>query len=101
MLDPSSSSSSTTTFDRRDHLSRIGRIGGLRLAALRDPRVTSAPGRLVARTRLEAKLLAEVDPNGLLPDAEREKRLARARKAHFINLSRKAAIARQKKGARP
>lgn len=63
-----------------------GRIGALRLHATHDPRVTTANSRAVIAANLNAKLLAEIDPDGTLDPAERERRLVYARKAHFTML---------------
>ena len=76
-----------------------GRIGALRQAALCDLRVTSAPGRAVANGKLNGRLLAEIDPTGVMPEEERIRRLQLARKAHFMALSHKAAKARRKVAA--
>jgi hypothetical protein len=63
-----------------------GRIGALRLHALYDPRVTTANSRAVIAANLNAKLLAQADPDGTLDVAERERRLTYARKAYFTAL---------------
>ena len=63
-----------------------GRIGALRLHATHDPRVTTAPSRAVIAANLNARLLAEIDPDGTLDLAERERRLQYARRAHFTQL---------------
>jgi hypothetical protein len=39
----------------------------------------------------------EVDPDGTLPIAERVKRAEHARKAYFLDLARKSAIARRRR----
>ena len=75
------------------------RIGGLRLHALHDTRVVSAPGRVAAAAKLEARLLAEVDPDGLLSSPERTRRVELARRAHFASLAYKSARARSQKTA--
>src|SRR5688572_23226108 len=64
-----------------------GRIGALRLHALHDTLVVSAPGRAAARAKLNARLLAEVDPDGSLSPLERERRLELARRAHYAGLA--------------
>jgi hypothetical protein len=69
-----------------------GQIGALRLHALHDPRTTTAPSRAVIARNLNARLLAEIDAaaiaDGVEPPAgkERDKRLERARSAHFKGL---------------
>jgi hypothetical protein len=44
---------------------------------------------------LLALLTAQVDPKGSLPDDERERRVAQARKAHFARLALASAKARR------
>lgn len=75
----------------------IARIGGLRLHALHDTNVISAPGRKAAADSLDARLLADIDPDGSLPPDERARRLALARKAHFTLLAYRSARARAKR----
>lgn len=80
------------------HHAAAGRIGAYALHASHDPRITTAPGRAAAATALDLKLLQEIDaaePN--LPEAERERRLGYARRAHFARLAMKAAKARKKR----
>jgi hypothetical protein len=62
----------------------------------------SREGDPVASTKLAsdaflAKFRTQVDPQGALSEAERERRAVRAHRAHMIELSRKAAAARRKK----
>lgn len=73
------------------------RIGGLRLHALHDTAVVSAPGRMAAATKLEARLLAEVDPHSSLSPAERARRLESARRAHFARLAYLSARSRARR----
>lgn len=56
--------------------------------------VTSA-----ARAAFLARFEAEVDPEGTLPPAERERRAQQARKAYFTRLAFKSARARRGGGA--
>ena len=63
------------------------RIGAHSLHAKHDPRVTTAPGRKAAADKLNARLLAEIDPHNELPETERARRLEHARKAHFSRLA--------------
>ena len=70
-----------------------GRIGGLALAAQRDPReYTSA-----ARRRFLARFEDEVDPDRRLPEAERQRRTEAARRLYFTRLAYKSAKARGKR----
>ena len=81
----------------RSRRQQAGRIGGLRTAALHDPVVTGAPGRTAATAALDARLTAEIDPQGILSEKELAKRLARARSAYFRSLSLKAQVTRDKR----
>ncbi|WP_222267407.1 hypothetical protein [Modestobacter marinus] len=49
-----------------------------------------------ARAALVSKFEREVDPNGVLPPAERARRAEHARKAHFTRLALRSAQARRK-----
>ena len=68
-----------------------GRIGALRLHALRDPRETTAKARQVFRDSFERL----VDPAGVLPPDERRRRADFARRAHYARLARLSAQARR------
>ena len=70
-----------------------GRIGAYRLHATHDPRETTKP----ARVAFNARFLREVDPEGKLPEAERQRRAEAARKAYFARLARLSAQARRKR----
>jgi hypothetical protein len=72
-----------------------GRIGALRLHASHDPRETTKAARAAFLSRFEA----EVDPEGVLPQAERERRAQYARKAYFAKLALKSAKARRKRAS--
>jgi hypothetical protein len=52
-----------------------------------------------ARDAFAARFLREVDPDGVLPEAERLKRAEHARKAYFTRLSFEASKARARKKA--
>lgn len=52
-----------------------------------------------ARAAFEVRFLDEVDPERVLPEAERARRAEHAKKAYFTRLSLKAAKARRKAGA--
>ena len=69
------------------------RIGAYALHAKRDPRETTA----AARHAFLSKFETEVDPEGILPSAERQRRAEAARKAHFTRLALKSAQARRKR----
>ena len=71
-----------------------GRVGGFRTHALHDSREITAPARKASETKLNARLLAEIDPGHVLPESERQVRLRRARRAHFTSL----ALRRGRKG---
>jgi hypothetical protein len=69
-----------------------GRIGAHRLHATHDARETTAKARAAALTRFER----EVDPDGTLPEAERQRRAEHAKKAYFTALAYKSAEKRKK-----
>jgi truncated hemoglobin YjbI len=77
------------TGERDQHLS--GRIGAFRLHALHDPRETTRNARAAFLDSFERA----VDPHGLLPEEERRRRAAFARRAHFAKLARLSALARR------
>jgi hypothetical protein len=83
-----------TAFDPREMALR-GRIGAHRLHALHDVMETSAPGRKAAWERF----LKEVDPDGVLPEAERERRAKHAQSAHMARIQHLSAKARRKNKA--
>ena len=72
-------------------MARRGKIGAHRLHATHDSRETSKPGRDAFLDRF----LREVDPDGVLPETERQRRAEHARKAYFQQLARRSAVARQ------
>ncbi len=61
-----------------------GRIGAYRLHATHDPTETTAKARAAFLGRFEK----EVDPDGILPEAERMRRADFARRAFFARLAR-------------
>ncbi len=73
-----------------------GRIGAYSLHAQRDSRETTQ----AARRAFLSKFLDEVDPNHVLPDAERLRRAAAARSSHFAKLALRSVQARRKKAGR-
>src|SRR5688572_25967151 len=73
-----------------EEMARRGRIGAHRLHALYDSRELTAAGRAAFLATFER----EVDPGGVLPEAERRRRAEHARRAHFQRLARLSAIAR-------
>ena len=71
--------------------SLIGRIGGFALHSKYDSKeITRA-----ARTAFLAKWAREVDPDGVLPEVERNRRAESALKAHMARLALKSAKARR------
>ncbi len=81
-----------------DHLSPSERVLRARTAAYtswantRDVAARTAPGREAAHRRFED----QVDPDRVLPEAERLRRADAARKAWFTSLALKSAKARRK-----
>lgn len=74
-----------------------GRIGALVLHSRHDPRETTAKARVASASALNTRLLNEIDPQNLLPEEERQRRLDYARAAHFARLALKSAQARRAK----
>lgn len=71
-----------------------GRIGALKSwAATADPSTRTAP----ARQAFAERFYDEVDPNRDLPEEERERRAAFARRAYFAELAYKSAQARRER----
>jgi hypothetical protein len=73
-----------------------GRLGAYALHAAHDPKLTTAAARSAFLSRFER----DVDPHGTLPDAERQRRAAFAKKAHFARLALRSAQARAARGNR-
>lgn len=71
------------------------RIGAYAMHARHDTRRTTASARAAFLARFEA----EVDPEGVLTPAERERRAEAARKAYFARLAYQSARSRAKKKA--
>ena len=69
------------------------RIAAHTLHARVDPAEHTAPARKAFLDRFEA----EVDPAGVLPEAERRRRAEHAKKAHFARLALKSAQARRRR----
>lgn len=65
-------------------------------AATSDPSARTAPARAAADERFER----QVDPDGVLPPAERARRAEHARRAYFLQLALKSASVRRER-ARP
>ncbi len=72
------------------------RIAAYSLHAQRDPRQTTEAARKAFHARFEN----EVDPDGVLSHAERQRRAESARKAHFTRLALASSKARQRKAGR-
>ncbi len=83
------------TPEQVEHSAR-GRIGAYTLHATHDPKVTSAPGRAAFWRSFEKV----VDPEGILPLAERLRRADAARHAHFARMARLSARARTESSGR-
>jgi hypothetical protein len=73
-----------------------GRIGAYLVHSRYDPRQTTAP----ARAAFLRRFLDEVDPDRALPESERLRRAASARKAYFTRLAYLASRRRQYRKAR-
>jgi hypothetical protein len=67
------------------------RMGGYAVAAKYDTREVTSPARVAFMARFER----QVDPDGVLPAAERKRRAEAAKKLHFQQLAWKSAKARR------
>lgn len=67
----------------------------IRWARTPDRTAATAP----ARAAFDARFEREVDPERVLPSAERERRAAHARKAYFARLALRSAQRRRRGGA--
>ena len=83
--------SGTTHEERRAQ----ARMAAFEMHSRHDPKVTTKP----ARKAFERKFLDEVDPGRLLPEAERIRRAAMARKAYYARLHWASLKARRAKAA--
>jgi hypothetical protein len=70
-----------------------GRIGGLTAWSRNDAETMTGAAHRGFRARFER----EVDPEGILPAAERAARSERARRAYMLGLAARSAAARRKK----
>jgi hypothetical protein len=75
--------------------SLIARLGAYEQHARHDPRETTRAGRTAFMKRFED----QVDPDRLLPEAQRLRRAEAARKAYFTRLAIQSVKARRKKRA--
>ena len=73
---------------------QIGRIGGLTAWSRHDAETMQGAARRAFRERFRNL----VDPERVLPEAEREARADRARRAHMLSLAAKSAAARKRPG---
>jgi hypothetical protein len=69
------------------------RAAAYRLHATHDPKETTKKARAAFATRFER----EVDPDGLLPPAERARRAEAARRAYFTRLALRSSQARRRR----
>jgi hypothetical protein len=77
--------------------SLLARAAAYRLHSLYDSRDLTANARAAFRDRFAR----EVDPDGILPEAERQRRADCARKAYYATLAAKSARARRIRKQRP
>jgi hypothetical protein len=70
-------------------------MGGYAVAAKYDTRETTRPARDAFMARFER----EVDPDGLLPEAERQRRAEAAKRLHFQRLAWRSAKVRRARGS--
>ncbi len=72
--------------------SQRARMGGYAVAAKYDTKALTQP----ARAARDQKFIDEVDPDGKLPQEERDRRVEAARTAYFTKLAYQSARARRK-----
>ena len=77
--------------------SQAARVAAFSLHASHDPYATTAP----ARAAFIAKFARQVDPEGILEPAERERRAQAAMRAHMAALALKSSRARQRGRSTP
>lgn len=73
------------------------RLGAHTLHSRYDSRELTAP----ARAAFMASFAAAVDPDGMLPEAERARRADHAKRAHFTRMALLSARARSNQGKAP
>ena len=76
-----------------------GRIGGLVVHSRHSSAEIAARARAGQTEALNARLLAEIDPDSALPPEDRARRLAFARRAFYTQLALRSATARRRKAA--
>lgn len=72
--------------------SQRARLAAHTLHSKVDARKHTEPGRAALRARWEA----EVDPDGILPEAERQRRAKHAQAAHMTRMALRSSVARRK-----
>jgi len=77
-------------------LSLLGRLGAYSQHAKHDVRETTR----AARAARDQKFIDEVDPEGTLDPAERDRRVVAARKAYFTRISLLSAEARRNRASK-
>ena len=75
--------------------SQAGRIAALEKAAKPDYDGTEATAKM--RRTFRDSFLTAVDPEGALPEAERQQKADRAYRAHMIRLAERSAAARRRR----
>ena len=76
--------------------SQHGRVGAYALHSQYDSRQITKP----ARDKFNERFLDQVDPDRILPEAERQRRALHARKGYFLALAIKSAKARKARAKR-
>ena len=74
-------------------------MGAHALHAKHDSRVTTAPGRKAAETKLNERLIAQIPGYDALPRGEQRKRLKHARSAHYRGMRLKGLQAERREGS--
>jgi hypothetical protein len=86
-------------YERRQRSLRAS-LGAHSLHAKYDSSELTKAARSAAHHNLNQRLLAEVYPDGRLPESERARRLEHARSAHFKRLALASAKKRRRRGAK-
>lgn len=76
-------------------MARRGRLGALALHSRHDSKEISANARKAFRAKFEQ----QVDPDGVLPEAERKRRAEFARREFYTRIAHKSAESRRQKKA--
>lgn len=74
------------------------RAAAFHLHATHDSRALTENARAAGPGRIDY-WMRQVDPDGTLPEAERRRRAEHAKRAHYLNLALKSAVARRRRAS--